>query len=149
MSAPQRTASHSSHGTGHGVGHFLNVHEGPQGIGPRVAYNAVGLQEGMVLSNEPGYYADGKFGIRIESVVCVKNAPTANNFGGKGYLEFENFTMCPIQTKLIDFQLLSRDEKDWLNKYHQEVLAKVRPELEQHGDERALLYLQRECEPVY
>lgn len=81
------------HGTGHGVGHFLNVHEGPQGVGPRPTYNKVGLVEGMVISNEPGYYADGKFGIRIESVVVVRNAQTLNNFGDKGYLEFENFTM--------------------------------------------------------
>lgn len=96
------------HGTGHGVGHFLNVHEGPQGIGPRPAYNEVGLVEGMVLSNEPGYYEDGKFGIRIESVVGVRNAQTANNFGGKGYLEFEAFTMVRLVADNADSSALSR-----------------------------------------
>jgi Xaa-Pro aminopeptidase len=102
------------HGTGHGVGHFLNVHEGPQGIGTRIAYNETHLKTGMVMSNgaifvilvrgtlslsltkshiEPGYYADGKFGIRIENIVLVRPAETPNNFGGQGYLGFEHVTM--------------------------------------------------------
>ena len=81
------------HSTGHGVGSFLNVHEGPQGIGPKPHYNDTALQAGHVLSNEPGYYADGKFGIRIENVMGVKLSETRNNFGNKGYLEFEHFTM--------------------------------------------------------
>jgi len=81
------------HSTGHGVGSFLNVHEGPQGIGPKPHYNDTALQAGHVISNEPGYYADGKFGIRIENVMGVKLAETRNNFGNKGYLEFEHFTM--------------------------------------------------------
>ncbi|KAL1412078.1 hypothetical protein Q8F55_003075 [Vanrija albida] len=132
------------HGTGHGVGHFLNVHEGPQGIGPRAAYNDVPLAEGMVVSNEPGYYEDGKYGIRIESVVAVRNAQTPNNFGNKGFLEFENFTVVPIQTKLIDQSLISPDERTWINAYHDEVLLKVAPELEAYGDERALAWLKRE-----
>lgn len=136
------------HGTGHGVGHFLNVHEGPQGVGPRPAYDKVGLVEGMVISNEPGYYADGKFGIRIENVVGVRNAQTPHNFGDKGYLEFENFTMVPIQTKLIDASLLSPAERDWVNSYHAEVEGKVELELRQHGDERAIAWLKRECVPI-
>jgi Xaa-Pro aminopeptidase len=101
------------HGTGHGVGHFLNVHEGPQGIGVRigkrhpvnytpsstdprsnVAYNSTALKPGMTVTNEPGYYEDGKYGIRIENVLLVKEAKTLNNFGDKGYLGFENVTMC-------------------------------------------------------
>ena len=81
------------HSTGHGVGSFLNVHEGPQGIGPKPHYNDTALQAGHVISNEPGYYADGQFGIRIENVVGCKMAETRNNFGNKGYLEFEHFTM--------------------------------------------------------
>ena len=90
------------HGTGHGVGHFLNVHEGPHGIGTRIAYNAVPLQAGMVVSNEPGYYEDGKFGIRIESVVLVKEltekmgqwgGEEGKGFGAKGWFGFERVTM--------------------------------------------------------
>jgi hypothetical protein len=69
------------------------VHEGPQGVGTRIAYNDVALVEGMVMSNEPGYYADGKFGIRIENIVVIRRADTPNNFGQKGYLELERVTM--------------------------------------------------------
>lgn len=147
------------HGTGHGVGHFLNVHEGPQGVGPRPAYNDVGLVEGMVISNEPGYYEDGKFGIRIENVVGVQNAQTPNNFAGKTYLQFENFTMVsdietvadhevPMQTSLMEQSLLSEAEKKWINEYHAEVLSKVGPKLEAFGDQRALAWLQRECQGI-
>jgi Xaa-Pro aminopeptidase len=84
------------HGTGHGVGSFLNVHEGPQGVGQRPAYNDVPLAEGHVISNEPGYYADGKFGIRIENVQVCKKIETRWNFGDKGYLGFEHFTMVRV-----------------------------------------------------
>lgn len=133
------------HGTGHGVGHFLNVHEGPHGIGTRIAYNSTSLKVGMTVSNEPGYYADGRYGIRIESVVIVREAKTPNNFGN-GYLCFEHVTMCPIQTKLIDFSVLTAQEKEWLNSYHVETLEKVGPLL--RNDPRALQWLERECSPV-
>lgn len=89
------------HGTGHGVGSFLNVHEGPQGVGPRITYNDVALQAGHVISNEPGYYEDGKFGIRIENVQVVRSANTKWTFGGKGYLEFEHFTMVSVLHRLM------------------------------------------------
>ncbi|KAF8120222.1 peptidase M24, structural domain-containing protein [Boletus edulis] len=135
------------HGTGHGVGHFLNVHEGPQGIGTRIAYNSSGLKPGMTVSNEPGYYADGKWGIRIESVVVVREIETPNNFGKIGYLGFERVTMCPIQTSLINLSLLTLEEKKWLNEYHAEVESKVGPLLE-GKDARALAWLKRECQPV-
>ncbi|TFY77773.1 hypothetical protein EWM64_g6237 [Hericium alpestre] len=121
------------HGTGHGVGHFLNVHEGPQGIGTRIAYNSTALKPGMTVSNvgdsedpeiygtyaiaEPGYYADGRFGIRLENVVIVRDAQTPNNFGGKGYLNFEHVTMCPLHKKLA---LLSVQEREWLDSYHKQ-----------------------------
>ena len=91
------TLTLNRHGTGHGVGHFLNVHEGPQGISPRAALVEIALKEGMVISNEPGYYADGKYGIRIENVVVVKRANTRENFGGKGYFEFEHVTQVSRQ----------------------------------------------------
>jgi Xaa-Pro aminopeptidase len=81
------------HGTGHGVGHFLNVHEGPQSISRRAPSLNVHLKPGMTLSNEPGYYEDEKFGIRIESIVIVREVSTPNNFGGVKFLGFEHVTM--------------------------------------------------------
>ncbi|KAL5637758.1 hypothetical protein ACGC1H_002127 [Rhizoctonia solani] len=136
------------HGTGHGVGHYLCVHEGPQGIGTRIAYNDTKLKEGMVLSNEPGYYADGKFGIRIESIVLVRKVSTLNDFGSRGYLGFEHVTMCPIHTKLVEVSLLNDAERKWLNDYHAEVLEKVGPELARVGDLRAQAWLERECTAI-
>ncbi|KAJ6470262.1 peptidase M24, structural domain-containing protein [Mycena vitilis] len=134
------------HGTGHGVGHYLNVHEGPQGMGVRLAYNSTALKPGMTVSNEPGYYADGRFGIRIENIVLVRKADTRNNFGDKGFLGFEHVTMCPIQTKLIDKSLFTAEEVRWLNDYHAEILKKVSGLL-QH-DSRALEWLKRECSAI-
>ncbi|KAI0360351.1 Creatinase/aminopeptidase [Trametes cingulata] len=134
------------HGTGHGVGHFLNVHEGPHGIGVRIAYNNTALKPGMTVSNEPGYYADGQYGIRIENIVIVREAKTPNNFGDKGYLRFEHVTMCPIGKNLVDTSLLSAKEREWLNAYHAEILEKVSPLVEK--DERALRWLKRECSPL-
>lgn len=86
------------HGTGHGVGAALNVHEGPQGISPRFG-NLTGLQPSMVVSNEPGYYEDGAFGIRIENLQVIVDAKTANRFGGTTFLGFERLTLVPIQEK--------------------------------------------------
>ncbi|KDQ60006.1 hypothetical protein JAAARDRAFT_711428 [Jaapia argillacea MUCL 33604] len=134
------------HGTGHGVGHFLNVHEGPHGIGVHITYNSTPLKAGMTVSNEPGYYADGKFGIRIENIVIVQEAKTPNNFGDKGFLSFEHVTVCPIHKKLIDTELLTAQEKTWLNNYHAETWEKVSPLLQ--NDTRALEWLKRECAPL-
>ncbi|KAF7797111.1 hypothetical protein EIP86_008303 [Pleurotus ostreatoroseus] len=134
------------HGTGHGVGHFLNVHEGPQGIGVRIIYNSTPLKVGMTVSNEPGYYADGSFGIRIENVVVVREANTPNNFGNKGYLGFEHLTMSPMHKNLIDVSLLSASERAWVDSYHAEVWEKVSPLLQ--SDSRALSWLKRECSPL-
>uniref|UniRef100_A0A0W0EZT0 Creatinase aminopeptidase n=1 Tax=Moniliophthora roreri TaxID=221103 RepID=A0A0W0EZT0_MONRR len=134
------------HGTGHGVGHFLNVHEGPHGIGVRIVYNSTPLKAGMTVTNEPGYYADGKFGVRIENVMLVQETKTPNNFGDKGYLALERVTMCPIQTKLVDTQLLNEEEIQWLNDYHKEVWTKVSPFLK--NDEQAFEWLERECRPI-
>ncbi|KAI9289036.1 peptidase M24, structural domain-containing protein [Umbelopsis sp. AD052] len=113
------------HGTGHGVGAFLNVHEGPHGIGTRTSYNDSPFAEGMTVTNEPGYYEDGKFGIRIENVLLVRKADTPHNFGSRGYLGFEHVTLVPIGNKLIDQNLLSPEEKQWVNEYHVECLEKV------------------------
>ncbi|KAH9822205.1 peptidase M24, structural domain-containing protein [Melampsora americana] len=134
------------HGTGHGVGHFLNVHEGPQGIGTRKSCDEVRLEAGMTLSNEPGFYKDDQFGIRIESVVVVKAVDTPHQFGGSKYLGFENFTLCPIQTKLVDLKLLDRHEVKWLNDYHHTVYEKLKPLLK--DDQLALKWLKKECRAV-
>ena len=107
------------HGTGHGVGFFSNVHEGPQSISK---YNKVKILEGMVLSNEPGYYKEGKFGIRIENLIYVKNL--------KKKLFFENLTLAPIDIDLIDFKQLTFDERDYLLKYHIMVYSKLAPFLD-------------------
>ncbi|MBD1166404.1 aminopeptidase P family protein [Pelagibacterales bacterium SAG-MED07] len=102
------------HGTGHGVGFFLNVHEGPQAISK---YNKIKLQEGMILSNEPGFYKKGKFGIRIENLLFVKRS---NN-----KLFFENLTLAPIEKDLINFKKLQKKEKDYLFKYHLNIYSKL------------------------
>lgn len=108
------------HGTGHGVGSFLNVHEGPSGISWRVYPNDPGLQAGMILSDEPGYYEDGNFGIRIETLVKVVEAKTKFTMPSKStFLTFEPVTVVPIQSKLIQADLMTKQEVEWLNGYHQ------------------------------
>ncbi|MGO3874865.1 aminopeptidase P family protein [Psychrobacter celer] len=115
------------HGTGHGVGYFLNVHEGPQVI----AYSAStpkerAMKAGMISSNEPGLYREGKWGIRIENLV-VNNpvaSPTESEFGE--FLHFETVTYCPIDTRLLDKSLLDQVEVDWLNDYHRQVYAELK-----------------------
>ncbi len=102
------------HGTGHGVGFFSNVHEGPQSISK---YNKIKLREGMILSNEPGYYQKGQFGIRIENLLYIKKI--------KKKLLFENLTMAPIDKDLIDFKQLNSNEKNYLFKYHLIVYSKI------------------------
>ena len=102
-----------AHGTGHGVGFFLNVHEGPQSISK---YNNVKLRKGMIISNEPGYYKKNYFGIRIENLVYIKE--------DKKKLSFENLTLAPIEKDLINYNLLSKYEKDYLFKYHLNIYTK-------------------------
>eukprot|EP01018_Ginkgo_biloba_P032583 Gb_05542 [translate_table: standard] len=114
------------HGTGHGVGAALNVHEGPQSISYRYE-NMTHLQRGMIVSNEPGYYEDHSFGIRIENLLIVCEMETPNRFGGITYLGFEKLTFVPIQSKLLDLSLLSAGEIEWLNDYHSKVWEKVSP----------------------
>ncbi|KAK0384781.1 hypothetical protein NLU13_7259 [Sarocladium strictum] len=133
------------HGTGHGVGSYLNVHEGPIGIGTRVQYTEVALSAGNVISNEPGYYEDGKFGIRIENIIIVKETKTKHTFGDKPYLGFEHVTMVPYCRNLIDTKLLTEPEKEWLNSYHAEVLEKTRGFFE--GDKVTMAWLERETQP--
>ncbi|CAL5066519.1 unnamed protein product [Urochloa decumbens] len=125
------------HGTGHGVGAALNVHEGPQSISYRYG-NLTALQKGMIVSNEPGYYEDNSFGIRIENLLLIKELNLANSFGGISYLGFEKLTFVPIQSKLIDTSLLSPLEINWINEYHEQVWKKVSPLLS--GDSRDWLW---------
>jgi Xaa-Pro aminopeptidase len=121
------------HGTGHGVGAFLNVHEGPQRISP-VAFD-VALQAGMVLSNEPGYYEDNWGGIRLENLYVVKKAQgLPEHPGGKGWLAFETLTLIPFEPRLIDRDLLSADELQWLDEYHQRVFTEISPLLDNPDD---------------
>jgi len=108
------------HGTGHGVGAYLNVHEGPQGVGFRKRNNEVGFFPGMTISNEPGYYLEGQFGIRIESVLICKRVETKFE-PDKHFCGFETVTMTPISTKLVDVSLLDDDELNWLNNYNTKV----------------------------
>lgn len=136
------------HGTGHGIGHFLNVHEGPMGIGTRAQVDDPGLQVNMFMSNEPGYYEVGQFGIRIEDIVQIIAAPIERNFGGRGALAFKTVTMCPIQTKLIDVTLLTDTELNHVNDYHRQVWALVAPQLEADNDQFTLAWLKKETEPV-
>jgi Xaa-Pro aminopeptidase len=136
------------HGTGHGVGSFLNVHEGPCGIGFRVRPDEVPLQKGMILSNEPGYYEDGNFGIRIENLTLVIDTNTKFNFKDKGFLTFEPLTLVPIQTKLIVKDLLTADELAWLNDYHQKCRDIIGPELQKSGRVTAYDWLLRETTPL-
>ncbi|MDR1518248.1 MAG: aminopeptidase P family protein [Dysgonamonadaceae bacterium] len=110
------------HGTGHGIGHFLNVHEGPQNI--RLEENPVTLQPGMVTSNEPGVYRTNEYGIRTENLVAVQEYKKTKDFGT--FYRFETITLCPIDTKPIVKKLLTKEETDWLNNYHKMVYDKLK-----------------------
>ena len=121
------------HGTGHGVGAFLNVHEGPQRISP--FSSDVALQAGMILSNEPGYYESGWGGIRLENLYVVKKAEGYKEHpAGKQWLCFETLTMIPFDRRLIDRKVLSSDEVKWLDEYHRKVLLEISPLLENPKD---------------
>ena len=114
------------HGTGHGVGVFLSVHEAPQRISKH--YNAVALRPGMIISNEPGYYRDGAYGIRCENLVVVREARQVT--GETPMLEFEAITLVPFDIRLLDTSLMSQPELDWLNGYHQLVATTIGPLLQ-------------------
>jgi Xaa-Pro aminopeptidase len=122
-----------AHGTGHGVGYFLNVHEGPQAISKG---NKIKLIEGMLLSNEPGYYERGKFGIRIESLVIVKKKQNVH--------KFESITLAPIDKSLIEKKLLNKNEIDWLNNYH----IKVFNNLKKFMNKSELIELKNSCSNI-
>ncbi len=129
------------HGTGHGIGSYLSVHEGPQGISRR---STVALEAGMILSNEPGYYREGAFGIRIENLITVIPAPAITGGDDRDMLAFDTLTRVPFDRRLIDTNLLSHDERDWIDRYHLATLDLMMAELDEH----TLAWLQQACAPL-
>ena len=135
------------HGVGHGVGACLNVHEGPHSISSRPSSAKAALRAGMIVSNEPGYYEDGRFGIRIENLIYVVEKETPFEFGGKKYLGFERLTHVPIDKSMIDVELLSKKEIEWIDRYHEDVWDRVSPLIEDEN-EMALRWLMEKTEPI-
>ncbi len=133
--ALQKEGLNYGHGTGHGVGHFLCVHEGPQSI--RADNNKTSLKSGMIISNEPGVYITGKYGIRIENLILVNEISTST-----GLLSFETLTLFPIDNKAIDFTLLKKQEINWLRNYHHSILSKLSPFLSRKETE----WLKEKCQ---
>jgi Xaa-Pro aminopeptidase len=127
------------HGTGHGVGAFLSVHEGPQRIS---RISEVPLEVGMILSNEPGYYREGAFGIRLENLIVVQEAPELGD--KRAQLAFETLTFVPLDRRLIRVDMLSGAERAWLDGYHAKVLAKIGPLV----SDRAQDWLRAACAPL-
>ena len=122
-----------AHGTGHGVGYFLNVHEGPHAISRG---NKIKFKVGMIVSNEPGYYENGKFGIRIENLITVKKI--------KEKIKFDDLTLAPIDKSLVEKNLLSKNEISWLNYYH----SKVFNDLKKFMNKEELIELKSSCSNI-
>ena len=129
------------HGTGHGVGAYLSVHEGPQNISKGLV--DVPLQEGMICSNEPGYYKEGDYGIRIENLIIV-NPSVAVDGGERPMFSFETITLAPIDLNLVEKSLLTDAEVEWLNTYHARVLASAGPEV----DEATRVWMEQATRPI-
>ncbi len=123
------------HGTGHGVGSFLNVHEGPQSISKHP--NTTPLEPGMIISNEPGFYKEGEYGIRIENLVLVEEK-------SKGFLGFETITLAPIDKTLIANELLDKTDVEWINNYHKKVFKKI----SNHLNTNEKFWLKKETDPI-
>ncbi|CCW70996.1 unnamed protein product [Phytomonas sp. Hart1] len=134
------------HGTGHGVGSFLCVHEGPHGIGSRPMPTGATIDLHCIVSNEPGYYKEGSFGIRIENLEEIVLQPT--KYSEDGFLTLSYLTMVPLCRELIDVNLLTQRELDWVNVYHATVVDKLEPKLRERGDERAIAYLKHHTQPI-
>lgn len=133
------------HGTGHGVGHYLNVHEGPQSISFHPKSNDTPLLPGMTITNEPGYYLDGRFGIRIENVLMVQVAKVPNN---STFFSFENLTIAPIQTSLINMDILSNHDIKWINEHHKKSWSILAPRLESLGDMETMEWLRLQTKEI-
>jgi len=127
------------HGTGHGFGSFLTVHEGPHGFSSNVP-----LVPGHVVTNEPGFYNAGKWGMRIESALAVRRAQTRGHFNGDIWLAFERLTCVPIQTRMVKESMLTKEEKQWLKDHNARCYDKLAPLLK--DDKRAMTWLRRETQ---
>jgi len=127
------------HGTGHGVGHYLSVHEGPVGI--RQEFNRENIQNGQIITDEPGIYREGEYGIRIENVLLCKNESVSDS--GQ-FLSFETLTLCPIEKRLINRKLMNNEEINWLNIYHKKVFRALKP----HLKEDVVKWLAKLCAPL-
>jgi Xaa-Pro aminopeptidase len=115
--------------TGHGVGSYLSVHEGPQNISKRPVTQV--LKPGMICSNEPGYYKEGEYGIRIENLIVVREAEAiAGSDPQRNFMEFETITLAPIDLNLVEPSLLTREEREWLNAYHARVRETLSPQVD-------------------
>ncbi len=130
------------HGTGHGVGAFLNVHEGPQGIAPARGFG-INLEPGMIMSIEPGYYKEGEYGIRVENLALVVRDRGRSDETSPFYT-FETLTLCPIELRLLNKRLLTEDEVSWLNAYHHRVRREISPLL----DEDEAAWLKKATRPI-
>ncbi|XP_052746069.1 xaa-Pro aminopeptidase ApepP [Bicyclus anynana] len=147
-----------AHGTGHGVGHYLNVHEGPSGIGAALMSGDPGIVPGMIFSDEPGYYQVGEYGIRHEDLVEVIEVNEladhifadgmVGNFDGRGAVGFHTISLAPHQTACLDVKLLSPDEIKYLNNYHARVLATLGPILKARNLQADYDWLEKECAPI-
>jgi len=124
------------HGTGHGIGSFLSIHEGPSGIGTgRSPASDVTLQAGMVFSDEPGYYKNGEFGIRLETAIAVQPVELKyHNMKFKTFYGFEVLTLVPFDRNLINVEMLSQSELDWLNSYNKKIRDVMGKEIKSQGD---------------
>ncbi|MEO1640272.1 MAG: aminopeptidase P family protein [Pseudomonadota bacterium] len=129
------------HGTGHGVGSYLSVHEGPQSLSRR---NMVALQDGMILSNEPGYYREGGFGIRIENLIVTIPAPALPGGDDREMLCFDTLTYVPFDRRLIDVEMLTTAERDWINRYHADIVTLLAGRL----DAETADWLHAACAPL-
>ncbi|MFN8547154.1 MAG: aminopeptidase P family protein [Candidatus Eisenbacteria bacterium] len=132
-----------NHGTGHGVGAYLNVHEGPQSISPTRDIFGAPLEPGNILSNEPGYYEANAYGIRIENLILVQVEPKLSKNGATWHC-FDTITLCPIETRLIEKKLLTTEERGWLNDYHALVQKKLSPKLAAADK----VWLKQACAPI-
>ncbi|MBC7941573.1 MAG: M24 family metallopeptidase C-terminal domain-containing protein, partial [Chitinophagaceae bacterium] len=132
------------HGTGHGVGYFLNVHEGPQSISKAIPDAHMAMEAGMITSIEPGVYRPGQWGVRIENLVLNVPARPPEGTAFAEFLEFETLTLCPIDTRCIDLGLMRADEVAWLNAYHATVRERLAPRVS--GD--ALAWLNSRTAPI-
>jgi len=131
-----------SHGTGHGLGFFLNVHEGPQSISNK--YNEISFQKGMIVTNEPGFYLKDNFGIRIENNLLIADSNEDENF-----FCFENLTIVPYENKLFDLNFISKDMLNYINNYHEKLKIIIEPLLEETPEDLlAKEYLMRKTEKI-